>query len=155
MVEQTHDSPVGATADAKLAETLSDAVEAELGSFIKLELAAEQMLEDETLLVKAYIKDDAAKAQSYLMELGSEIKLLESRTAQWLLDAADPTAIDWYRLAHLMGHGDQVLMAGEVAENESLRCLDCGAGTKVTGLVTLQPCQNCQCDVFQRQPRNH
>ncbi|BFM10733.1 hypothetical protein R50072_08860 [Simiduia litorea] len=155
MVEQSHDTHVGAVLDTNLTETLSDAVEAELGSFIKLELAAEQMLEDETLLVQAYIKDDAAKAQSYLMELGSEIKLLESRTAQWLLDAADPTAIDWYRLVHLMGHSEQVLMAGEVAENESLRCLDCGAGTKITGLVTLKPCQNCLCEVFQRQPRNH
>ena len=155
MVEQARDGRGSNVEDTKLAETLSDAVQAGLGSFIKLELAAEQMLEDETLLVKAYIEEDVGRAQSYLAELGSELKLLESRTAQWLLDAADPTRIDWARLSRLMGHGEQVLMAGEVADSESLRCLDCGAVTRVTGLVTLQPCQNCQCEVFQRQQRAH
>ena len=141
--------------DGHLSETLTEAVGAELESFVRLELAAEQMLEDEALLVSAYIKEDVAEVQSYLSELGEELKLLEARAAHWLLNVADPTAIDWHRLARFMGHAEQVLIAGEVADNERLRCLECGAITKIRGLVTVQPCQNCQCDVFQRQPVAH
>lgn len=133
-----------------LSETLTEGVESELGSFIKLELAAEQMLEDEALLLGAYLKEDAKQAQNFLLDLRTELTLLEQRTGQWLLEAADPTVIEWQRLAAKVSHGEEVLMAGEVADNERLHCADCGAVTLVRGTVTLVPCQACGGEVFRR-----
>jgi hypothetical protein len=139
----------GDTQHQDLAEQLSDAVASEIGSFVKLELAAEQMLEDEALLVGAYLKDDVRQAQSYLADLKSELLLLESRAGHWLLGAANPTARDWLQLQRHISHGEQLAMADEVMEGGRLQCLACRAVTRIKGTVTLAPCQACGCDVFQ------
>lgn len=131
-----------------LSEQLSEALASEIGSFVKLELAAEQMLEEEASLVSAYLKDDVRHAQSYLADLKSELLLLESRAANWLLEAADPTSVDWLQLQRHISHGEQLAMADEVVENGRLQCLACGAVTRIKGTVTLAPCQACGCDLF-------
>lgn len=133
-----------------LGRQLGDAVSEEIDSFVRLELAAEQMLEDEAALVGAYLKEDVAQANSYLADLRAELMMLEARAGQWLLEAADPARLDWLRLHRHIDHGEQLAMADEVVQDSRLQCLACGVVTRVRGMVTLAPCQACGCDVFQR-----
>lgn len=138
-----------------LGQTLADGVNQELGSFVRLELAAEQMLEEEAKLVGAYLKEDAREARSYLADLAGELVLLEARTGQWLLGAADPGQLQWTRLHYYLSHGEQRLMAGEVCSDERLACTGCGAVTRVRGTVTLAPCEACGAELFQRLESPH
>ncbi|UTA48757.1 zinc ribbon-containing protein [Simiduia sp. 21SJ11W-1] len=146
-----HEQPKPETQPEDLGRQLGDGLAEEINSFVRLELAAEQMLEDEAALVGAYLKDDVAQAQSYLAELRSELLMLEARAGYWLLEAADPARLDWLRLHRHISHGEQLVMADEVAQDCRLQCLACGAVTRVRGLVTLAPCQACGCEMFQPQ----
>lgn len=138
-----------------LSQTLVAGVNQELGSFVRLELAAEQMLEEEAGLVGAYIKQDVEEARSYLSELANELVLLEARAGQWLLGAADPALLDWTRLNCYLHHGEQMLMSGEICSDERLACTGCGAVTRVRGTVTLAPCAACGAELFQRLGQGH
>ncbi|MBB3169213.1 zinc ribbon-containing protein [Simiduia aestuariiviva] len=144
---QDHHKPGPEESD--LGQQLGEAVSEEIGSLVRLELAAEQMLEDEAALAGAYLKDDVQQAKTYLAELRAELLMLESRAVHWLLEAADPTQRDWLRLHCHISHGEQVAMAGEVVHDSRLQCLACQAVTLAKGTVTLGPCQACGCDLFQ------
>jgi hypothetical protein len=67
----------------------------EMDGLIKLELTAEEMVEQEAALLRAYVADDARQAQGFWQELKEEVVLLELEVGQWLLSAADPSRVEW------------------------------------------------------------
>lgn len=58
----------------------------------KLELTAEQMLGEEVDLAKAYVREDA---QGFWGDMKLGLTELEVMTGDWLLQAADPTRVEW------------------------------------------------------------
>jgi hypothetical protein len=72
------------------------ALKHEVDDLVKLELTAEQMLGEEVDLAKAYIHEDA---QGFWGDMKLGLTELEVMTGDWLLQAADPTRVDW-RLNH-------------------------------------------------------
>jgi hypothetical protein len=67
----------------------------EMNGLVRLELTAEQMLEDEAALLSAYLAEDARHARGFWQELKEEVSLLEHEVGQWLLSAADPSRVNW------------------------------------------------------------
>jgi hypothetical protein len=67
----------------------------EVHGLVRLELTAEQMLEDEAALLSAYLAEDARQARGFWQELKEEVGLLEREVGQWLLSAADPSRVNW------------------------------------------------------------
>lgn len=66
-----------------------------MDGLIRLELTAEDMVEDEAALLGAYVAHDARHAQGFWRELKEEVLLLELEMGNWLLSAADPSRVDW------------------------------------------------------------
>ena len=64
----------------------------EVDDLVKLELTAEKMLGEEVDLAKAYIREDA---QGVWGDLKLGLTELETITGDWLLQAADPTRVEW------------------------------------------------------------
>jgi hypothetical protein len=67
----------------------------EINGLVKLELTAEEMVENEAALLGAYMSEDAQHARGFWRELKEEVELLELEVGQWLLSAADPTRVEW------------------------------------------------------------
>lgn len=68
-----------------------------MDGWIKLELTAEQMVEDEANLLGAYVADDMRQAHGFWHELKEEVSFLETEIGEWLISAADPTRVEWQR----------------------------------------------------------
>lgn len=66
-----------------------------MDGLVRLELTAEQMLEDEAALLGAYLSEDARQARGFWRELKEEVELLEHEVGQWLLSAADLSRVNW------------------------------------------------------------
>lgn len=64
----------------------------EVDDLVKLELTAEQMVGEEVDLAKAYIREDA---QGFWGDMKLGLTELEVMTGDWLLQAADPTRVEW------------------------------------------------------------
>lgn len=62
---------------------------------IQLELTAERMVEDEAMLINAYLTDDVQNAKGFWREFKDDMDVLELEVGQWLLSAADPTRVEW------------------------------------------------------------
>jgi hypothetical protein len=67
---------------------LFDGVNHQVEDWVKLELTAEQMLQEELMLVSLYVADELSETQK-------EVQTWEWMAGQWLIKAADPTLIDW------------------------------------------------------------
>ena len=70
-----------------------NAIKHEVDDLVLLELTAEQMLGEEVDLAKAYISEDTHGLWQD-MKLG--LTEFEVMTGDWLLQAADPTRVDWH-----------------------------------------------------------
>lgn len=130
-------------------EKLRDGFHEEVEELAKLELDVEELAERKANLLKAYIKDDIHGVKSFWQDLKAEAHTLEDFAAQWLLQAADPTPLDWLKLDHYIDKGDNRLMSGEVATDVELECVACGCIRVVEGTVTLKPCTRCNSELFQ------
>lgn len=73
---------------------LKEGLAYEVDDLVKLELTAEQMLQDEAQLVMNYMAGDAKHFWSDLKEGFLD---LEVTTGELLLKAADPTSVEWQR----------------------------------------------------------
>jgi Zinc-ribbon containing domain len=89
--------------------------------------------------------------EGFWQELREELLLLETRTGQWLLQAADPTTLERIQLQQRMESGEAVLMAGEVVRDAEFSCVNCGQGYRAHGSVMLPPCDTCGGDGYQLQ----
>lgn len=89
--------------------------------------------------------------EGFWQELREELLLLETRTGQWLLQAADPTTLERIQLQQRMESGEAVLMAGEVVRDAEFNCVSCGQGYRAHGSVMLPPCDTCGGDGYQLQ----
>lgn len=56
--------------------------------WVKLELTAEQMLQEELLLVRMYLGDE-------MTDVKDGLRTWEWMASQWLMGAADPSVVDW------------------------------------------------------------
>lgn len=81
-------------------------------------------------------------------ELLDELYVLESRTAHWVLQAADPTSVEIRRLQSCFELTDQVRQTQETADHEQLKCLVCGHEYFARGIITVQPCDHCGGNFF-------
>lgn len=64
----------------------------EVDDLVKLELAAEQMMGDEVLLAREYVKDDTGH---FWHDLKEGFINWELTAGQMLLSVADPTRVEW------------------------------------------------------------
>jgi len=78
---------------------IKDGLEHEVGDLVKLELTAEQMLQDEVQLVRDYVADDA---RSFWKDIKEGFAQWELTAGEYLLAAADPTRVEWH-LSHVWG----------------------------------------------------
>jgi len=132
-------------------EKLSAGLRQELEQLVKDELAVEKLTANKAAFLKAWLKDDRHRAADYLEDLGGELKTLEERYGDWMLEAADPTKAAWPALMHCIRRGEPWALAGEtVGEGEELQCLGCGyralpdAGSQIT------PCHRCGYGCFRQ-----
>lgn len=78
-----NDNPVAA---------LKEGLALELDDIVKLELTAEQMLQDEAHLVLDYVANDA---RHFWSDIKTGFLDWEAATGEVLLSAADPTSLEW------------------------------------------------------------
>lgn len=81
--EPENDNPIAA---------LQEGLAYELDDIVKLELTAEQMLQNETHLVLDYVANDA---RHFWSDIKTGLLDWEAATGEVLLSAADPTSLEW------------------------------------------------------------
>ncbi|AFV00585.1 zinc ribbon-containing protein [Simiduia agarivorans] len=123
--------------------------------FVKLELAAEDMVKDEASLVRAWLSDDAHAAGRYLSGLAQDINTLEQRAGAWMLSAADPFRAEWLHLSLCLGHSAEVMVAGEKPGGVHLACAGCGQDAALDVARALLACEGCGGQVFRRKELTH
>lgn len=137
-----------------LDEKLSTELHRDLEKIVEGELAVEELTASKMAFLKAWLKDDLTRAGEYLLELGDEIRILEERAGDALLDAADPTKTVWPNLMHCIKNGQPWALAGErVVPGEILQCLGCGYRVLPPDKSRITPCHRCGYGCF-RQLRN-
>ena len=75
---------------------LRDGAQRDVEALVEFELGVEGLAEDKAALLGSYIREDIHSAGNALSELKNELEFMENRAGQWLLSAADQTAIDWH-----------------------------------------------------------
>lgn len=71
------------------ASSLLGGVHHQIDDWVRLELTAEQMLQEELMLVSVYVTDE-------LNETQKDLESWEWMAGQWLMRAADPAKIAWH-----------------------------------------------------------
>lgn len=150
----THSSETGdSDKDPSMADTLREGALKEAQDMAKFGLDVEELAGREAGLLQAYLAEDADAAKAYWQELKNELLLLaEYRAESWLATAASPAVINWLRLDFCMHRDASQLLAGEVAANQELSCLECGQRIQIQAPVTLQACKGCGCELFAARP---
>ncbi len=138
------------TQPPNLAGDLRQGSQRELEQIVRAELEIERLSEEEASLLGAYLKEDARAVSGFWHELKDEVELLENRTADWVLGAADQTRLEWLRLDLCTHKPSQLLMAGETVCDEPLQCLACQQKYQARGTLTLSACGKCGCEYFKR-----
>lgn len=136
-------------------EKLRDSFREEVDQLVKLELDVEQLAERKLEMLRAYIRDDIHGVKTFWQDLQGEAHTLEDFVSQWLLRAADPTPIDWMKLDQFLEHGEERLMAGEMAEDVELVCVGCGTLRIVEGRAVLRPCSRCGAGLYELRHKKH
>jgi len=85
--------------DANAIATLQEGLAYEVDDIVKLELTAEQMLQNKAELVFDYVANDA---KSFWGDLKTGLVDWELTAGDMLLSAADPTSLEW-QLGHWWG----------------------------------------------------
>ena len=124
---------------------------AQLGESAHLELISSPDAADSTGLESSQATVEDNPPEGFWQELREELLLLETRTGQWLLQAADPTTLERIQLQQRMESGEAVLMVGEVVRDAEFSCVNCGQGYRAHGSVMLPPCDTCGGDGYQLQ----
>ena len=78
--------------DSSSIATLEEGLAYEVDDIVKLELTAEQMLQDEATLMMTYVADDA---KHFLDDMKNGLEELEVAAGDLLLSVADPTSVEW------------------------------------------------------------
>lgn len=130
---------------------LSTEARRDLEKLVEGELAVEDLTASKAAFLKAWLKDDLHRAEDYFDELGYELRVLEERTGDWLLDAADPTKTAWPALMRCIRRGEPWALAGEtVARGEELQCLGCGYRALPETGAQITPCHRCGYGCFRQ-----
>ena len=132
-------------------EKVSAGVRQDLQRLVEDELAVEKLTASKAAFLRAWLKDDLHRAENYFDELGYELRVLEERTGDWLLDAADPTKTAWPALMRCIRHGEPWALAGEtVTRGEELQCLGCGYRALPEAGAQITPCHRCGYGCFRQ-----
>jgi len=78
---------------------IKEGLEHEVADLVRLELTAEQMLDEEVQLARTYVGEDA---HHFWDDLKTGLVEFEVATSDWLLQAADPSRVNW-QLNHWWG----------------------------------------------------
>ena len=135
-------------------ERLRESFRREVEELVDLELDVEELAQRKASLLKQYLKADVDGVKHFWDELKEEVLEWEGYLGQWVLQAADPTQLDWVRLDHYIEKGEGRLMAGEIAIDQELVCVGCERLKVVEGTETIQPCSNCGSQLFTVRERN-
>lgn len=130
-------------------ERLRDSFREEVEGLANLELDVEDLAERKAALLRAYIREDIHGIKTFWKDLQGEAYALEDFVSQWLLRAANPTAVDWVKLNQYLGRGDDRLMAGEKATDAELVCVGCGKIRLVEGRAKVKACTRCGCELYE------
>ena len=84
--------PSAITVDQGAISALEEGLAHELEDFVKIELAAEQMLDEKAQVMIDYVANDA---KIFWQDLKGEVSVLELAAGKLLLSAADPTSLEW------------------------------------------------------------
>ncbi|WP_444929919.1 hypothetical protein ACJJIF_19395 [Microbulbifer sp. SSSA002] len=115
------------------------------------ELAIENLTANKMTFLRAWLKDDLHRAAGYIRGLGGELKTLEERSGEWLLNAADPTETAWPNLMRCIKEGKPWALAGEfVGADEELQCLGCGYRAMPPLNTQITPCHRCGYGCFRQ-----
>ncbi len=125
---------------------------------IALEQTAEQMTSDELHLLAQYVYRDIKLLSEYLHETGEglaawlnfDLNFLEQSTKQQFLELADKTIIDSIALSEKIDCSETQYMLGEVCAAGTLRCLNCEEQWQMLETKVIQPCRNCEGELFER-----
>lgn len=129
-------------------QKLRDSFRREVEELADLELDVEDLAQRKASLLKQYLKADVDDVKHFWDDLKEEIAEWEGYFGQWVLQAADPTQLDWVRLDHYIEKGEGKLMAGEIASDQELVCVGCGKIRVAEGIVTIKPCSNCGGELY-------
>lgn len=136
------------SSDSGALKKLRDSFRREVEELVDLELDVEDLAQRKASLLKQYLKADASEAKHFWEDLKEEISEWEGYMGQWVLQAADPTQLDWVRLDHYIEKGEGKLMAGEIAIDQELVCVGCGKLRVAEGIITISPCSNCGSELY-------
>ncbi|GMG86492.1 zinc ribbon-containing protein [Biformimicrobium ophioploci] len=132
-------------------EGLADEVQRDLEKLVKEELGVENLTANKLAFLKAWLKDDAHRAGTYMRELAGELLTLEERTGDWLQGAADPTESAWPSLMYCIKNGLPWALAGEkVGVGEELECMGCGYRATPPVGEPITPCHRCGYGCFRQ-----
>lgn len=134
-------------------ERLGASFREEVDQLLEMELDVEELAERKAALLRQYIKDDVHGARRFWEDLKGEMDTLEEFLGQWLLQAADPTRLDWAKLNRYIQHKDDLLMAGEHIADAELACVGCGKIRVVEGDQRLAACTDCGSELYQIRQR--
>lgn len=130
---------------------VSKEIRRDLEKLVEGELAVEKLTTTKAAFLRAWLRDDLHEAADYLRGLGSELKILEVRTGDWLLDAADPTKTAWPKLMRCIKRGEPWALAGDTSgESEELQCLGCGYRAQPDSGSQITPCHRCGYGCFRQ-----
>lgn len=129
-------------------EKLRESFRREVEELIDLELDVEELAQRKASLLKQYLKADVNDIKHFWHDLKEEVLEWEGYLGQWMLQAADPSQLDWMRLEHYVDKGEGRLMAGEIAIDQELVCVGCDRLKVAEGTVTIQPCSQCGSELF-------
>lgn len=136
-------------------DSLREGAVHEWQDLVKFEADVERLAQDEAALIGAYLQDDLDQAKHFWSDLKADMAFWESQAGRWLLQAAEPAALDSVKLYWQLHTGAEVLLAGEVARDVHLRCLGCGSGTRISGQLTLGNCSDCGSPAYLSQTLEH
>lgn len=128
----------------RLRETFRD----EVDDLVRLELDVEELAERKAGLIRQYLRDDVHGIREFWEDLKAETRSLEGFVSQWLLQAANPTPLDWIKLDHYIDRNADLLIAGEHATNAELSCIGCGKLRVIDGQAVIKPCSRCGCELY-------
>lgn len=119
----------------------------------------EQLTQEESDLLLAYLKRDLHSLFHYLSETGKDVKdwinidahLIEDRILDNLNIVADRTTTERNALQmRLQSQDNNIYQAGEIACVGNFQCAGCGAEFQMLESSMLKPCHQCGDNVFER-----
>jgi hypothetical protein len=100
------------------------------------------------LSVKPAVLTKKGLGSGFWHDIIAELMHLEATTAYWALQAANPTELDLQDFQVKIDPSRNIRIAGELASEELMICLECSHQYYARGTITVSPCDACGCQYF-------